>query len=123
MFYLVDFAAKRYFSEYYVISWGIQNHYWHVWVIPAVFALFHKPIIAAAMTAGHPIGLFLGQYLGNMMKMRNMGKITPGMTNEELYHLQRHMGVWLWLCTLLISMAAGILVTFWRRQRKKRRKN
>ena len=123
VFYLVDFITKRYFLEYYIISWGIQNHYWYVWVIPAAFAVFNQPVTSALMTVGHPLGLFLGQYLGDIMKMRNLEKITSDMGNQEIYQLQQHMGVWIWLGTLLICMTAGIIITFVSKWAKKNRKN
>lgn len=59
------------------------------------------------MTSGIVIGIFTGNYMGNLIKVFNEAKIVEGMGAEEVWRLRHHPGFKIWIGVILLSIVIG----------------
>lgn len=72
--------------------------------------LFKKQLVSAFMSTGIVVGLFIGNYLGDLIRKLNMEKVVEGMTNQEIVRLHHDPGFSIWAVIILISIIIGVMV-------------
>jgi hypothetical protein len=99
------------FKDIYLPGWTAHNRYLYVWVLVIVLTVLKKPIISAALTLGNVLGLLIGQTLGDFLRNMQMQKITADMEPGDVAMLSQHNGWFIWICTILVFLTAGIVIT------------
>ncbi|MDF5361733.1 hypothetical protein P3687_25780, partial [Vibrio parahaemolyticus] len=76
-----------------------------------LFLLFlNKQLVSAFMTTGIVVGVFIGNYLGKIIKGINEAKIIEGMKAEEVYRLHHNPGFEIWISIIFLFIIIGIIV-------------
>ncbi|WP_094545548.1 hypothetical protein [Petroclostridium xylanilyticum] len=95
----------------YLFKWATHN--WKFYLILCAVALLllflNKQLVSAFMTIGIATGIFVGNYLGALIKKYNESKIVEGMKAEKVYKLQHHPGFEIWIGVILLSIVIGIV--------------
>lgn len=107
-----------------IFGWAVHNDFFHLWILPLIFTLLGSVRTGYTIVTSNVIGLFIGQYLGDYLRALNVSKITPNMSNEEIYRLNSHKGYFIWIGTILLSMLLVWVISFIHRiivNRKNRR--
>ena len=96
----------------YLFGWAAHNWKFYFVLCAVVLLLFflHKRLVSASMTIGIAIGIFVGNYLGALIKRYNESKIAEGMKAEEVYRLKHHPGFEIWIGIILLSIVIGIIM-------------
>ncbi|WIV12717.1 hypothetical protein [Proteiniborus sp. MB09-C3] len=96
----------------YLFEWAAHN--WNFYLFLGAIALLllflNKRFVSAFMTTGIVVGIFVGNYLGRLIKGFNEGKIVEGMKAEEVYRLRHHPGFEIWIGVILLSIVIGIVM-------------
>ena len=82
-----------------------------LWIVVLILQLFKKRIIAIYIPLGNPAGI-----IGDWIRSTNMAKITDGMSAEQIYHLSKHYGVFIWFLILVIFAAVGCVLYLFRKK-------
>lgn len=101
--------SRLFLKELYWFNWTSHSKYLYIWVVALILIHFEKYIISYSITFGNIGGIFLGQFVGDAIKAKNMLKIEPGMDVEQIYHLQHHPGFEIWACSILACLAIGTI--------------
>lgn len=106
---LISFTALN--SEY-LFGWIARN--WKFYLVLSSIALFlllmKKKLVSVFMTIGITTGIFVGNYLGALIKGYNERKIIDGMKMEEIYRLKHHPGFEIWIGIILLSIGIGVII-------------
>ncbi len=109
---VVALLAFTVLKDEYLFGW--VTYHWRFYLVLCFVALlllfFNKRVVSAAMTGGIAIGIFVGNYLGDMLKLLNEGKIVEGMEGEEIWRLRHHPGFEIWIGIILIAIVIGAIV-------------
>lgn len=62
------------------------------------------------MTIRITTGIFLGNYLGTVIKIYNESKILDDVKAEEIYRLRHHPEFEIWICIILLFIAIGAIM-------------
>lgn len=116
---LTILAAYTILNSEYLFGWLA-----HRWYRPFFFVF--APFVILAMTGkrklqtlwalGSVTGLFLGNYLGEFVRQRNIAKITADTGAEQIHRLYHHPGVEIWLGTLVVFMLIGVALKYRKRK-------
>lgn len=110
------------FKDVYLFEWLARARYCYVWAASVLLILFDQTLVSYCVTLGALCGAFIGQYLGDFLRERNMAKLTPDMSNEIKYRLSLHHGAFIFAITVLGFAAAGIVckvsVSAYRKRKK-----
>lgn len=107
------------FGNYvYIFEWMKYNFHFQcmLWIVVLILQLFKKRIIAIYISLGNPAGIIGGQFIGDWIRSTNMAKITDGMSAEQIYHLSKHYGVFIWFLILVIFAAVGCVLYLFRKK-------
>ena len=69
-----------------------------------------KRLISVFMTIGITTGIFVGNYLGALIKGYNEQKIIDSMKMEEIYRLRHHPGFEIWIGIILLFIVIGAII-------------
>lgn len=109
MVLLISFTVLN--SEY-LFGWIVYN--WKLYLILSSIALFllfmKKRLVSVFMTIGISHGIFVGNYLGALIKSYNERKIIGSMKIEEIYRLRHHPGFEIWIGIILLFIVIGVIV-------------
>ena len=96
----------------YMFKWAAHNWKFYLVLCAVVLLLLflNKRLASAFMTVGIATGIFVGNYLGTLIKRYNESKIAEGMKAEEVYRLQHHPGFEIWIGVMLWSIVIGIVM-------------
>ena len=96
----------------YLFEWVAHNwKFYFILVGIVLFLLFlNKQLVSAFMTTGIVVGIFIGNYLGKLIKVINEAKIIEGMKAEVVYRLHHNPGFEIWIIIILLSIVIGIVV-------------
>jgi hypothetical protein len=115
LFVLLYVLSMTVFSETYLFSWVI--HRWYRFILfsvpPLFFALLNKNIISISLLSGTFLGLFMGNYLDDVIVMLNKSKIaaeSKNLTHEEIYRYYHHPGFEMWVGIILASFILGLIL-------------
>ena len=109
---IIELLAFTVLNEDYLFEWVAHNWIYYLILAAVVLLLvvFDKKIVSVCMTAGISLGIFIGSFLGNTIKLHNMNKIVESMTGEEIYRLRHHYGFEIWLGIILFSFVIGFMI-------------
>jgi len=112
IFPVVFLLAYTIFSDEYLFGWAIHNwkFYLILSIIPLLLLFFEKQLISVFMSTGIVVGLFIGNYLGDLIRKFNMAKVAEGMTNQEIAKLHHNPGFSIWIVIILLSIIMGVIV-------------
>ncbi len=106
---LISFTVLN--SEY---LFGWISHNWKFYLVLSSIALFllfmKKRLISVFMTIGITTGIFVGNYLGALIKGYNEQKIIDSMKMEEIYRLRHHPGFEIWIGIILLFIVIGAII-------------
>lgn len=96
-------------SEY---LFGWVSHNWTMYLllcaVPIVLLIGRRPFMSACMSAAIILGLFIGNYLGAMLRAYNIKQITDEMNAEEVARHYRNNGFSIWMAIVLVGFILGI---------------
>ena len=106
---LISFTVLN--SEY-LFGWVAHNwkFYLILSLVSLLFLLLKKRLVSVFMTIGITTGIFIGNYLGALIKSYNESKIFDGMKAEEIYRLRHHPGFEIWVGIILLFIAIGAIM-------------
>ncbi len=112
IFSAVFLLAYTVFNNEYLFGWAIHNwkFYLILSIIPLLLLFFKKQLVSVCMSIGVIVGLFIGNYLGDLIRKFNMSRITEGMTNQEIARLHLNHGFSIWIVIILLSIIIGVIV-------------
>lgn len=99
----------------YTAEWTARHYFLFVWVAAILFAIFNLPYTSLTITAGCFIGIVLGDVIGQKIIDSNWNEINQltnkgiSVSTETLNQADYHKGVFIWLCTILISIVIGLM--------------
>ena len=104
--------AYTIFSNECLFGWITHNwkFYLILSIIPLLLLFFKKQLVSVFMSTGIVIGLFIGNYLGDLIIKLNMAKVVGGMTNQEMARLHHDPGFSIWIVIILLSIIIGVIV-------------
>lgn len=104
--------AATFFNSEYLFNWIAHNRtfYFLLCGIPLMLLLFNKKLVSASITIGITGGVFIGNYLGRWINNYNEGRITAGMSAEEVARLQHHPGFEIWMGVIFIALVIGVII-------------
>ena len=112
IFSAVFLLAYTIFSDEYLFGWATHN--WKLYlilsIIPLLLLFFKKQLVSVFMGTGIVVGLFIGNYLGDLIRKLNMEKVVEGMTNQEIARLHHDPGFSIWIVIILLSIIIGVIV-------------
>lgn len=112
IFSAVFLLAYTVFSDEYLFGWATHN--WRFYlilnIIPLLLLFFKKQLVSVFMSTGIIVGLFIGNYLGDLIRKLNMAKVVEGMTNQEIGRLHHDPGFSIWVVIILLSIIIGVIV-------------
>lgn len=97
-------------SEVYTFKWMADHLYCCTWISVIVLIAFDCASLSYYVTFGNLIGTIVGELLGGFIREQRMGKITPEMEAGEIHERSIHYGVLIWLITIIVFLAVGIIV-------------
>jgi hypothetical protein len=109
----------------YTADWTASHYFLFVWVAAILFAIFNFPYTSLTITVGCFIGIVLGDVIGQNIINNNWNEINKLTSNgitasiETLNRADYHKGVFIWLCTILISTVVGLVADILRKKRLK----
>lgn len=116
---LISFTVLN--SEY-LFGWIAHNwtFYLILCLVALLFLFLKKRFISVFMTIGITTGIFIGNYLGALIKSFNESKIIESMTAEEVYRLRHHFGFEIWIGVIILSIIIGIMVQISEKKKRSR---
>ncbi|WMM26244.1 hypothetical protein RBU61_06090 [Tissierella sp. MB52-C2] len=106
---LISFTVLN--SEY-LFGWAAHN--WKFYLILSsvalLFLILKKRLVSVFMTIGITTGIFVGNYLGALIKSYNESKILDGMKAEEIYGLRHHPGFEIWISIIILFIVIGVIM-------------
>ncbi len=102
--------SRTLMQNVYLFEWTARNLYFFFWIPALVLALFGKTVISNAITFGNLAGVIIGQLLGDFIVSQNAKLITPDTTPDREYLLLSHPGSFIWIITVLVFAAVGIVL-------------
>ena len=117
---LTILAAHTILNSEYLFGWLVHRWYRPLFFVFAPFFILvitRKRNLATLWALGSICGLFLGNYLGEFIRQRNIAKITADMGAEQIHRLHHHPGVEIWLGTLMVFVIIGVALTYRTRKR------
>lgn len=96
------FLSKTSFRGLYLFEWTARHSYLCLWAVAILLICFGKIRLSLLITIGNVIGVFVGQYGGDLLKNINMQKIEANMDAGKVYQLRQHHGVTIWILTIVI---------------------
>lgn len=106
---LISFTVLN--SEY-LFGWAAHN--WKFYLILSsvalLFLFLKKRLVSVFMTIGITTGIFVGNYLGALIKSYNESKILDGMKAEEIYRLRHHPGFEIWIGIIILFIVIGAIM-------------
>lgn len=115
--YIILFIlTKMFFNEVYLLDWLARRWYYGLWIITAVLAVFNFKL-SFFISCANIVAITLGQVIGDILQNYNISQITPDMTAEQQARLYLHYGVFIWIISLLVSVAMFALVTYIRKKK------
>lgn len=108
----VFLLAYTIFSDEYLFGWATHNwkFYLILSIIPLLLLFFKKQLVSVFMSTGIVVGLFIGNYLGYLIRKLNMAKVVEGMTSQEIARLNHDPGFSIWIVIILLSIIIGVIV-------------
>lgn len=107
--FLISFTVLN--SEY-LFGWAAHN--WKFYLIlcsvSLLFLFLKKRLVSVFMTMGISSGIFIGNYLGALIKSYNESKILDGMKAEEIYRLRHHPGFEIWIGIIILFIVIGAIM-------------
>lgn len=119
IFLMTFILSKTCFDGVYVFRWTSRAHYAYLWLIVPLLTLWNKKYVAYSITIANTLGIFIGQYLGDYRVAVNEAKITPNMSVGQIYVLRSHIGVFIWIYGVLLSVFLGIVLQWIHSRRQK----
>lgn len=96
--------------DVYLFEWTSRELFLYIWIPALILAVLNKTAVSYAITLGNLAGVVIGQLLGDFIKLQNAKLITPDTTPDREYLLTTHQGVPIWVITVLMFTAAGIVL-------------
>lgn len=96
--------SKIFFQDVYLFEWASSRMFLYTWIVVIILTYLGKYNFSYAITISNTLGLFIGQYLGDWIIERNQSYVSTSMTNEEIYRLNTHHGVFIWIICIIISI-------------------
>lgn len=107
--FLISFTVLN--SEY-LFGWAAHN--WKFYLIlcsvSLLFLFLRKRLVSVFMTMGISSGIFVGNYLGALIKSYNESKILDGMKAEEIHRLRHHPGFEIWIGIIILFIVIGAIM-------------
>lgn len=117
IFMTLYIVSKCYFSELYLFEWTERHLYIGIWLVALILIVYDKMKISFAITFGNLIGIFIGQFGGDLIREKNMLKITSEMKPENIYHLQHHPGVEIWILIIIFEVVLAMISNYVKKNR------
>lgn len=117
-FLILYILIRLLWMDSYLPEWQVHNRFCYLWIVVAVLA-FWKPCLAYVISYGNVPAIALGEVVGTAIRNRNLSRVTPELSAEQLNALYYHPGFEIWIFSLLgivVLYAIAVLV------RKKYRK-
>ncbi|CCQ93819.1 conserved membrane hypothetical protein [[Clostridium] ultunense Esp] len=109
---VVLLVACTVLNSEYLFGWAAHN--WKFYLVLSstalLFLFLNKRLVSAFMTIGITTGIFVGNYLGALIKTYNESKILDGMKAEEIYRLRHHPGFEIWIGIILLFIVIGAIM-------------
>lgn len=114
--WLIPFAglfaiSKLFLQSIYFFEWSARHYYLYLWVLVIILGLMGRSVLAGSLSLGNLFGVILAQFLGDVIKQRNIAMVTPNMLPGQTELLQRHPAFYIWLLVVLLSFITGLVVT------------
>ena len=111
IFGMIYYLGVKTFKDEYLFQWVVHNYkFFFVMIsIPIIIILFNQKILSSFVSAGITLGIFIGNFGGEILRNINLNKIVEGMTQEEIYMLRSHKGFYIMMVTIIIFTAFGII--------------
>lgn len=107
--YIISMTVLK---EIYLFEWTARHLYIFLWVFVLILTFNRKYLISIAIAIGNIVGIIAGQFLGDYIRDERIRSISNNMTNEEIYKLQHHPGVEIWVATIFIFVILATLFKF-----------
>lgn len=102
--------SRTLLSGVYLFEWTSRELYLFIWIPALILAALNKTAVSYAITLGNPAGVIIGQLLGDFIVTQNTKLITPDTTPDLVYRLTSHQGVFIWVITVIVFTAVGIVL-------------
>lgn len=96
--------------DVYLFEWTSRGLYLYIWIPALILAALNKNAVSYAITLGNLAGVVIGQILGDFIILQNAKLITPDTTPDREYLLTSHQGAFIWVITVFVFTAAGIVL-------------
>ncbi len=99
------------FSEQYLFNYLNHNHIFSIVIllIPITLLLLKKKIASIISFIGIYLGLFLADFLGELIHSINVSKIDNLKNAEEIARLHNYPSFYIWITIIIISIIIGLI--------------
>lgn len=111
IFVITFIISKTLLKDVYLFEWASRRYFLYLWILVLLLTYFEKYRLSYAITISNTVGLFIGQYIGDLIIKSNQALITPETSNAEIARLNTHYGVLIWIGFVVVSMIAVLLFT------------
>ena len=111
--------ALTVFKGEYLFDWAIHNWKFSliVFSLPLILLAMGYLLISIITSTGTIIGIFTGNFLGNIIRAHNISKIVDSMSAEQVSKLRHHPGFEIWILFIIASIVIGIILHNLRRSK------